>query len=42
MSSEITLLIILTLFVLSPLIIGSFVLGWQKKIRVKQLRLKEK
>ena len=35
MSSEITLLIILTLFVLSPLIIGSFVLGWQKKIRVK-------
>lgn len=35
MSFEITLLIILTLFVLSPLIIGSFVLGWQKKIRVK-------
>tara|TARA_B100000212_G_C27011009_1_gene379098 strand:+ start:90 stop:470 length:381 start_codon:yes stop_codon:yes gene_type:complete len=35
MSSEITLLIILTLFVLSPLIIGSFVLGWQKKIIVK-------
>ena len=35
MSSEITLLIILILFVLSPLIIGSFVLGWQKKIRVK-------
>ena len=35
MSSQITLLIILTLFVLSPLIIGSFVLGWQKKIIVK-------
>tara|TARA_B100000886_G_scaffold223829_1_gene155770 strand:- start:1229 stop:1609 length:381 start_codon:yes stop_codon:yes gene_type:complete len=35
MSSEITLLIVLTLFVLSPLIIGSSVLGWQKKIRVK-------
>ena len=35
MSAEFLLLIVLTLFVLSPLIIGSLVLGWQKKIRVK-------
>jgi len=35
MSVEFLLLIVLTLFVLSPLIIGSLVLGWQKKIRVK-------
>jgi len=35
MSTEFLLLIVLTLFVLSPLIIGSLVLGWQKKIRVK-------
>jgi|TARA_B100001093_G_scaffold436648_1_gene435143 hypothetical protein len=35
MRAEFLLLIVLTLFVLSPLIIGSLVLGWQKKIRVK-------
>jgi hypothetical protein len=35
MSDQLILLIVLTLFVLSPLIIGSLVLGWQKKIRVK-------
>ena len=35
MSAQFILLIVLTLFVLSPLIIGSLVLGWQKKIRVK-------
>lgn len=35
MNAEFLLLIVLTLFVLSPLIIGSLVLGWQKKIRVK-------
>ena len=35
MSAEFLLLIVLTLFVLPPLIIGSLVLGWQKKIRVK-------
>tara|TARA_B100001996_G_scaffold334092_1_gene284042 strand:+ start:59 stop:439 length:381 start_codon:yes stop_codon:yes gene_type:complete len=35
MSAEFLLLIVLTLFALSPLIIGSLVLGWQKKIRVK-------
>jgi len=35
MSTEFLLLIVLTLFVLSPLIIGSLVLGWQKNIRVK-------
>ena len=35
MSAEFLILIVLTLFVLSPLIIGSLVLGWQKKIRVK-------
>ena len=35
MSDLLILKIVLTLFVLSPLIIGSLVLGWQKKIRVK-------
>ena len=35
MSDLLILYIVLTLFVLSPLIIGSLVLGWQKKIRVK-------